>query len=343
MMFQPDYICSTKIDFHNTMHQILMFQIEKNQTYRDFLKGLNQRNLISFKESEINSFLPINFHIDQIPLLPIEAFRDTKVYAYHNKTHELEFQSSGTTNSIRSKHYVAHKKQYEASIFNGFSIFYNLDEITILAYTPGYDVNPNSSLIWMLHALINRDIQGMSRFLEVGKPIDRELIQAISKTGKKVMLFGAAFGLIEVAENFPVRLPADSIIIETGGMKTYRKEMTRAHMHTLLADGFGLSHNQIHSEYGMTELLSQAYSLGDNWFQTPPWMQVSIRNRSNPLVSVTDGHEGLIGVIDLANWASCPFVLTGDLGVKRKDGAFQVLGRASKYHLRGCNFLLEID
>ncbi|HAC14699.1 MAG TPA: hypothetical protein DCE78_01960 [Bacteroidetes bacterium] len=342
-MFQPDQICTPEIDFHNILHQIMMYQVEQNQIYKRYLDGLYSRDLILFGHPDLNFISSENIDPDKIPLLPVEAFRDAKVYAEGDKNHELEFRSSGTTTSIRSRHYVAFKSQYEAAIFNGFNYFYNLNDFVILAYTPGYIANPNSSLIWMLNALIGQDQTGMSRFLEVGMQIDEDVIQTILNSGKNLMLFGAAFGLIEMAENFPIKLPSDSIIMETGGMKTHRKEMTRDQMHKTLANGFGLQSDRIHSEYGMTELLSQAYSLGDYWFKTPPWMQISIRNRFNPMESMEAGQEGLIGVIDLANWASCPFILTGDLGVKRTDGAFQVLGRVNKHHLRGCNFLLEVD
>lgn len=343
MRFKPDYICSTTTDFYYSMHQIMMYQVEHNQIYRKYLEGLQKKHLIPFNEFDNHEFSPSNNHCDRIPLLPIEAFRDSKVYTLGDRPHELEFLSSGTTNSIRSRHYIAYKNQYEVTIFKGFDLFYDLHDLIILAYTPGYNENPNSSLVWMLNVLINRDSTGLSRFLEVGKPLDDALIRSISAIGKKLMIFGAAFGLIEMAEKFQINLPPDSVIMETGGMKTFRKEMTREQMHESLALGFGLKMDQIHSEYGMTELLSQAYSKGDAWFRTPPWMKISIRDRLNPLKSVANGQEGLIGVIDLANWASCPFILTGDLGIKRDNDTFQVLGRASKYHLRGCNFLLEVD
>jgi len=146
--------------------------------------------------------------------------------------------------------------------------------------------------------------------------------------------------LIEISK---VKLPGDSIIIETGGMKTFRREMTKEELHNSLTDGFGLSNENIHSEYGMTELLSQAYSTGDNWFQCVPWMSISIRNPENPMEEVPKGEEGLIGVMDLANMYSCSFILTGDKGVQRSDGKFQVLGRWNPENLRGCNFLIDQD
>jgi hypothetical protein len=220
-------------------------------------------------------------------------------------------------------------------------MFYPIENMVVLGYTPGYNQNPNSSLIWMINALIEADTTGLSRFLPVGQPISQDLLTQIERSERSVLLFGAAFGLADLAEQHPVELPEGSIIMETGGMKTYRREMSREQLHNLLADGFAVPYESIHSEYGMTELLSQSYSLGDEWFHCPPWMRVSIRDPFNPLQEVAPGEQGLIGVIDLANWASCPFLLTGDRGLQREDGAFQVLGRWSAFHLRGCNFLLE--
>ncbi|MFW6157622.1 MAG: hypothetical protein ACOC4S_02145, partial [Balneolaceae bacterium] len=158
-----------------------------------------------------------------------------------------------------------------------------------------------------------------------------------------LILFGAAFGLVQLAERHPQELPGRSIIIETGGMKTHRREMTRRAMHQNLAKGFGTSVKQIHSEYGMTELLSQAYATGGAWFQPVPWMRVRIYNPENPLEPLPAGQEGLIGIIDLANVHSCSFLLTGDRGVLGKKGRFKVLGRWNPKDLRGCNFLVEED
>ncbi|MEX2364866.1 MAG: hypothetical protein WD597_14635, partial [Balneolaceae bacterium] len=221
--------------------------------------------------------------------------------------------------------------------------FYDLDDYVIWAYTPGYQENSNSSLIWMLNTLIERDYSGMSRFLELNQPLDEKEIQKIQKSGKKLLLFGAAFGLLDILERRSIQLPKDSIILETGGMKTHRREINRQQLHQLLSDGFGLPPSQIHSEYGMTELLSQAYSLGDEWFQCVPWMNVSIRDPENPMREMTAGEEGLIGIIDLANIYSCSFILTGDKGVQNESGDFQVLGRWNPQNLRGCNFLIEQD
>ena len=157
------------------------------------------------------------------------------------------------------------------------------------------------------------------------------------------MLFGAAFGLLDLLEAGPITMPPDAYIMETGGMKTHRREMSRAQLHHRLAGGFGLDKKQVHSEYGMTELMSQAYATGNEWFATPHWMKISIRDPENPMRTLAFGEEGLIGIIDLANIYSCSFLLTGDLGIMKPDETFKVLGRWKHSNLRGCNFLIDQD
>jgi hypothetical protein len=168
-------------------------------------------------------------------------------------------------------------------------------------------------------------------------------IGRITASGKKLMLFGAAFGLTDMAEASPVTLPAGSIIVETGGMKTHRREMGREEMHSKLATSFNIPPENIHSEYGMTELLSQAWMQGDGVFRCPHWMRVSIHDPDNPPERLPDGREGLIGITDLANLNSCSFLMTGDAGVRYPDGSFRVTGRVQHSNLRGCNFLVEED
>lgn len=331
MKFNPGEICSYDVDFQHLLlvqYQWLKDQDHVYSRYLDGLESLGCRTSSDFVD------------LSNIPLLPIEAFRDSSVYALNDRPPDLIFRSSGTTTSVRSRHLVAYKEQYQEAIFQGLHFFYPLEEFVVLGYTPGYSQNPESSLVWMIDQMIKRDDSGLSGFLELNGPMDVDRLKQIELSGKKVMLFGAAFGLMDIIEKYPCKLPADSVVIETGGMKTYRREMTRSQMHTYLARGFDLEESRIHSEYGMTELMSQAYSQGDEWFKCPPWMKVSIRDPFNPLQALADGVEGLIGIIDLANWGSCPFILTGDKGVRRNDGSFQVNGRWSKYHLRGCNFLI---
>jgi hypothetical protein len=310
---------------------VVEYQIHKNQVYRDFFKYLK------------GTFISDNFNPDLIPLLPIEAFRDACIYASDKTNPDLIFKSSGTSTTIRSTHYIAHAEMYRRSIFSSFQAFYAMENYVILAYTPGYNQNPNSSLIWMLNEFINADSTGLSQFLDIGKPIDESILEKIDSIDKNVMLFGAAFGLVELSEKYSTFLPEGSIVMETGGMKTYRKEMDRSELHNALSDGFGIGLKQVHSEYGMTELMSQAYSTGDQWFKSPPWMRVTIRDPYNPMRLLPPYEEGLIGIIDLANWESCPFILTGDRGIQDTNGRFQVNGRWGDYHLRGCNFLLETE
>ncbi len=316
--------------FEEKVFQIFEFQKKSNPVYGDFCKALGVNKIQS---------------IQDIPLLPIQAFKDVELVSLENEMQnpELIFKSSGTSGMKRSKHFVTKPELYRQSVFNGMNHFYSLDECVILAYTPGYNSNPDSSLIWMLNELIKRDESGLSGFLELEKPLEQERVQNIQASGKKVILFGAAFGLLDLIEFGKTELPENSLIIETGGMKTYRREMTRADLHIKLARGFGISEANIHSEYGMTELLSQAYSQGDEWFECVPWMSVSIRNPNNPMEEMAKGEEGLIGIIDLANIYSCSFILTGDKGVQSEEERFQVLGRWNPQNLRGCNFLIDED
>lgn len=325
-------IFNKQFSFKEKALQIFEFQKEYNPVYGKFCKALGINKV---KE------------ISEIPLLPIQAFKDATVVSQPNlrfKMQDIEFfESSGTSGMSRSKHYVTDPELYEQSIILGMNEFYNLNEFVILAYTPRYNSNPHSSLVWMLDILIKQDETGLSQFLELGKGMNEDLVREIELKGKRVMLFGAAFGLLDLIELEETALPKDSIIMETGGMKTHRREMSKTELHLRLADGFQLSSENIHSEYGMTELLSQAYSFGHEWFQCPPWMDVSIRNPENPEVEMPYGEEGLIGVIDLANIYSCSFLLTGDKGIKKENGEFQVLGRWNPVNLRGCNFLIDQD
>ncbi|SMO55015.1 hypothetical protein [Gracilimonas mengyeensis] len=332
-MISSEVIFDPSIPFEKKALKVFHFQQENNPVYHRFCKAL--------EIGEVSG-------IEEIPLLPIEAFKETEALSIpENSEFKIQnskfFQSSGTSGMERSRHYLPKPEIYQGSILKGMQHFYELDEYVIWAYTPGYSDNPHSSLIHMLNLLIEREASGMSRFLELDQPLDEKAIQKVEKSGKKLMLFGAAFGLMDMLELKPVQLPKDSVILETGGMKTHRREMTKEELHHQLAEGFGLPESQIHSEYGMCELLSQAYAQGSLWFNTVPWMKVSIRNSQNPMEILPAGEEGLIGLMDLANLYSCAFILTGDKGVQREDGSFQVLGRWNPQNLRGCNFLIDSD
>lgn len=309
---------------------IELFELQRkyNPVYARFVKALGKDQVSS---------------VEDIPLLPIQAFKEQKIVTPETEEPELFFQSSGTTAMKKSRHYLVDKELYRRSIIRGMSYFYELDDLVVWAYTPGYAQNPHSSLIWMLKELVRLDHSGLSRFLNLNKPLVQSNIDEVREQGKKLMVFGAAFGLLDLLEISSVTLPEDAIIMETGGMKTFRREMSREVLHRALATGFGLSEKQIHSEYGMTELLSQAYSQGGKWFECVPWMKVTIRNPKSPLETVPYGEEGLIGILDLANVHSCAFILTGDKGILREDGRFQISGRWNPRDLRGCNFLIDQD
>lgn len=327
----PYQIFDESISFEEKALQVFEFQREHNPVYARFCKALGITNPVNIKE---------------IPLLPIQAFKEKEIVTVPEGSNlkpqtSLLFKSSGTSGMQRSQHFVADPDLYKQSIFDGMWEFYDLHDYVIWAYTPGYNSNPNSSLVWMLDALIEREDSDLSKFLELEKPLLQSEIDEVKASGKKLMIFGAAFGLLDLADISKAKIEEDSMIMETGGMKTFKREMTKQDLHQQLASDFGLTISQIHSEYGMTELLSQAYSQGSEWFDCPSWMKVSIHDPKDPIKEVQIGEEGLIGVIDLANFYSCSFILTGDKGVMNADDQFQVLGRWNPKNLRGCNFLID--
>lgn len=327
-------IFSKEGSFEEKVHKVFKYQFEQNLVYHRYCEALGIHSPDTIEQSE---------EWESFPLLSIRAFKDAELTCQPDHSPDLIFKSSGTSGMERSQHLVADSDLYRQSLLRGFRHFYNPGNAVILAYTPGYSDNPDSSLVWMLRELIKQDESSMSRFLPLNKPLNQKEIDHINNSGKQLILFGAAFGLIDLVEISKVKLPYSSIVIETGGMKTHKREMGRMKMHRKLAEGFGLELNHIHSEYGMAELLSQAYATGGKWFRTVPWMQVSIRNVDDPQEILPAFQEGLIGVIDLANVHSCSFLLTGDKGIMDRDGRFQVLGRWNPKDLRGCNFLIEED
>lgn len=329
MSADPRFIFDAETPFRERMLRVARHQYGRAGTLQRFWQALGWPPDAAPKSE------------DWPPLLPVEAFREP---LYDDLTEApLVFRSSGTTGMQRSMHPVADPGLYRQAIFEAMRSFYPLQDFVILAYTPGYSENPDSSLIWMLRELITAETSGLSRFLPLNTAIPPDDLRNIEASGKRLLLFGAAFGLIDLAERFPVQLPQGTLIMETGGMKTHRREMSRDELHLKLAAAFGMPPVQVHSEYGMTELLSQAYADGSGWFRCPHWMQISIRNPENPLLPVPPGGQGLIGIIDLANFHSCSFILTGDRGEMLPDGRFRVLGRYIPENLRGCNFLIDRD
>ena len=341
------------LPFKEKAQRVFEHQYAHNPVYRRFCDALNDKpGPENPNGDDFEELLDQSFHDAQLkfPLLPVRAFKDVDVFTREEENSELKtqnsqliFKSSGTSTMERSTHHVPDEELYRRSIFEGFKTFYDLNNAVILGYMPGYSENSQSSLIWMINELITHDEIKKSRFLPLGKPLNQAEIDDIAAAGKQIIIFGAAFGLVDLVEISSVDLPSNSIIIETGGMKTHRRETGRITMHRRLAEGFSIDISRIHSEYGMCELLSQAYTTGGKWFRSVPWMQVSVRNPENPQQTLPPHKEGLIGIIDLANVHSCSFLLTGDRGMMDEQGRFQVLGRWQPNDLRGCNFLINED
>ena len=324
-----NHIFDEDLAFIDKALEVFAFQYRHNAIYRRFCESLGAAPGSVTSDTDI-------------PLIPIEAFKDAPMITWEKpQEHELLFQSSGTSGMNPSRHYVKKADLYRLSIMMGFNHFYDLDNLVIWAYLPGYDQNPYSSLIWMMKEIIKQDNEGLCAFLKPDRPLKQHNIETLQESGKQLMLFGAAFGLMDLAETNPTALPADTLIVETGGMKTHRRTMTRRTMHQTLSQAFEVPLRNIHSEYGMAEMLSQAYAVESDWFEPVPWLRISIRRMENPMQEAEPGERGLIGIMDLANVYSCSFFLTGDEGTARPDGSFMVHGRWRKAELRGCNFLID--
>lgn len=300
------------------------FQYENNLVYREFCEFLN------IEKGNIKS-------IHQIPFLPIQFFKSHNVLSSTNEIQQT-FTSSGTTGMNTSKHLVTDISLYEVSYRNAFSEFYgNIEDYAVLALLPSYLEREGSSLIYMVNDLIKRSNNYNSGFyLNNYDELIAKLLE-LDASGQNVLLIGVTYALLDLIEkqNFDLK---NTIIMETGGMKGQRKEMIREELHEILCNGFGVK--SIHSEYGMTELLSQAYSLGNGIFECPNWMSVLIRDTEDALSYVDHGKTGGINVIDLANINSCSFIATQDLGKKYPNNSFEVLGRFDNSDIRGCNLMV---
>jgi hypothetical protein len=309
-------------DFESMAVKIFKYQFDNNKIYRSFC------DLINKNPSDITNS-------NQIPFLPIKFFKSHIVLS-SNQSIEKKFISSGTTNTNLSTHYITDLKLYESSFENSFKYFFgDIKEFTILALLPSYLENKNSSLIYMADKLIKKTNRKNSGFyLDNYIELKDKLIEL---KNEKVILIGVTFALLNLIEKFNFKLP-NLTIVETGGMKGRRKEMIRNELHTKLINGFGT--NLICSEYGMTELLSQAYSTNNGIFQCPPWMKIHIREPQDALSFKKNGITGGVNVIDLANINSCSFIATEDLGKKNDENNFEILGRFDNSDIRGCNLLV---
>ena len=314
----------SKKEFETKALAVFRFQYRNNLVYHEFCNYLD-KNIDNVS------------HLGDVPFLPIEFFKTKKIVS-RNERHDILFTSSGTTGSHTSNHYVNDLTLYEQSYLQGFEHFYGpVSNFCVLALLPSYLERSGSSLIYMMDDLIRKSGHPESGFYMNDLKGLSERLNHLDAVGTKILLVGVSFALLDLLDYHQFKLK-NALIMETGGMKGRRKELIRDELHALLKKGFGV--NQIHSEYGMTELLSQAYSKGDGIFQTPPWMQVRIRDTEDPFAKLVTGKTGGINIIDLANLNSCSFIATQDLGKVYEDGNFEVLGRFDHSDVRGCNLMV---
>jgi phenylacetate-coenzyme A ligase PaaK-like adenylate-forming protein len=315
---------SSEQDFNKVALEVFRFQYENNSVYRKF------SDLLKINPKQVDT-------IEKIPFLPIDLFKNHTVLSSKDKIQKT-FTSSGTTGAKTSKHHVTDLSIYEQSFNLGFQQFYgNIKDYVVLALLPSYLEREGSSLIYMAQHLIEKSGHSDSGFyLNNLSELQSKLI-SLDKQGQKVLLIGVSFALLDLAENFQFNLK-NTIIMETGGMKGRRKEMIREELHSILKKGFGVS--TIHSEYGMTELLSQAYSSGNGIFEYPLWMKILIRDPEDAQSYLKTNSTGGINVIDLANINSCSFIATQDLGKKSENNSIEIMGRFDNSDIRGCNLLV---
>ncbi|WP_250433254.1 LuxE/PaaK family acyltransferase [Hanstruepera flava] len=311
-------------DFNSLALQVFRYQFENNKVYRSFC------DLINRHYSDVKSY-------EDIPFLPISFFKSHQVLSTKRGI-EKTFTSSGTTGQITSKHFVTDLGLYDISFNAAFQEFYgNVEDYAILGLLPSYLEREGSSLIYMVDALIKASNHPESGFYLNNLDELQQTLVTLESQGQKALLIGVSFALLDLTEKHSFKLN-NTIVMETGGMKGKRKEMIRKELHDKLSKGFGVQH--IHSEYGMTELLSQAYSKGNGVFKCPNWMKILTRDPEDALSIQKTGKTGGINIIDLANINSCSFIATQDLGISYTDGSFEIIGRFDNSDIRGCNLMV---
>jgi len=321
---QDIFSIGSDAQFEKQALRVFRYQAENCAIYRDFISGLG-----------IN---PANIHrIANIPFLPVEFYKAHRVVSSLDEV-EVVFTSSGTTGMVTSNHYVTDASWYVESFRKAFALFYrDIKDYTVLALLPAYLEREGSSLIYMADDLIKQSQNPDSGFyLYNHEDLHQQLLKQ-QQNKKPTLLLGVTFALLDFVEKYQHNFPK-LIVMETGGMKGRRKEMIREELHDTLCKGFGV--DAIHSEYGMTELLSQAYSKGNGIFNYPPWMRMLTRDTNDPLTIITGGKTGGVNIIDLANINSCSFIATQDLGKVYADSSFEILGRFDNADIRGCNLLI---
>jgi hypothetical protein len=311
--------------FNELALEIFRFQYENCEVYREFADALSR--------------IPGNVKkIEDIPFIPVEFYKSREVICSGMKP-VREFRSSGTSGSIPGRHLLADQLLYNSSLLKGFEYAYGDPAgYTFLSLTPLPDENPHSSLIYMIGKLMQQN-PGLPHgfFLKDARGLMQHLRGSDFSPGKTILI-GLTWALLDFGEKYPGDYPG-LVVIETGGMKGRRKEITRAELHQRLKETFNCA--AIHSEYGMTELLSQAWSVQEGIFRTPPWMKVMVREVNDPFCWCSPGRTGGISIIDLANLYSCSFIASQDLGRMNEDLSFEVLGRFDSSDLRGCSLMIQ--
>lgn len=302
---------------------IFHYQSKNNLIYSDYIKALK------IAPEEINSF-------EKIPFLPIDFFKTHSVKTGEFQTQKT-FTSSGTTGNTTSQHHVKDLRNYQRSFTVSFEQKYgSISNYCIAALLPSYLEREGSSLVYMAEKMIAESLQSGSDFFLHNHQVLADKLEENEKLGIKTLLLGVTYALLDFAEQYPMSLK-NTIVMETGGMKGRRQEITRMEVHQFLQKAFAI--DRIHSEYGMTEMLTQAYSSENGLFEPPVWMRVLVRDTSDPLSSGLSGRGGL-NVIDLANLDSCCFIATQDLGVVHENGDFEVTGRFDHSDIRGCSLMV---
>lgn len=325
-MIKPDDIFNiqSENDFEIMAFKVFKFQFENNPVYRSFC------DLLYVHPSDVTS-------IKDIPFLPIQFFKTHNILSASEPI-QITFTSSGTTGSNTSKHLVTDLSIYEKSFTKGFENFYGaIEDYVILALLPSYLEREGSSLIYMVESLIKQSKHKESGFYLNNYSELKDVLLKLETEGKNTLLIGVSFALMDLVEAYKFQLK-QTIVMETGGMKGRRKELIRSELHSILKKGFGINH--VHSEYGMTELLSQAYSKGEGLFECPNWMKVFTRDTEDALTILEPEKNGGLNIIDLANFNSCSFIATQDLGKVFKNGTFEIIGRFDNSDIRGCNLMV---
>jgi len=317
------FTISSPEEFNTLALEIFQFQYKNVKVYQEFC------DLLKVHPPKVNN-------IQDIPFLPIQFFKSHQIIAEYTNSEKV-FTSSGTTGNITSNHFVANLSLYKESFTKAFKHFFGtIEEFTILALLPSYLEQGSSSLVFMVDELIKQSKSSHSGFYLHNTSDLIEKLDFLEQTNQKTILLGVSYALLDLIEAQPFQLK-NTIIMETGGMKGRRKEMIKEELHSILKKGFGIK--EIYSEYGMTELLSQAYSKGNGLFNCPPWMKVITRDTEDAQTYISEKTGG-INVIDLANLYSCSFIATQDLGKCYNDESFEILGRFDDSDIRGCNLMV---